>query len=95
MGLPMTMVHPFSAASQAEEEALHAAALAAERTPLEMPIVEVQRTAESVAAEVLQGYGLVPVDGWFETYTHLGVLIVAQRKRIACTPADVRQRQLL
>jgi hypothetical protein len=88
------MVHPFAGAGRAEDEALHAAADAAERTALETPIVEVQRAAEHAAARVLQEHGLVPVDSWFETYTHLGVLIVAQRKRLGSSPIDECQRSL-
>lgn len=95
MGLPMTMVHPFSGASAAEEDALHAAARAAECTPLETPMAELQQTAESTAARVLQEHGMVPVTGWFEVYTHLGVLIIAQRKRVGSSSADRGQMQLL
>lgn len=91
----MTMVHPFAGAERAEEEALRAAAHAAERTPLETSIREVQLVAQQAAERVLREHGLMPADNWFEIYTHLGVLIVAQRKRVGSTPADERQRSLL
>lgn len=94
MPLLTTMVHPFASAGPAEDDALHAAAHAAECTPLETPIGEVQLAAEHAAEQVLREHGLVPADSWFEIHTHLGVLIVAQRKRVDSAPIDAHQRSL-